>query len=370
MQSVRVLMAFLSLIVLLVAGCSGNDSKSLEKVDYNKDGKIIFEELIVAFPDVTVDEFLGADGNHDGVLDQKEYQRLREARKAGKKLTAPAGASAPAMPGQPAPAEPAAPATPAATTQPAATAQPAPAGQPASPAPTPAPQEAAPDTLGASAPAQEASPATPATPAAPAAQQPAAATTPAVQPAATAPAKPANLQYVVRRGDYLSRIARKFGVSVQELMDANGMHNADHLEAGATLTIPGAAAAVKLAPPAVTAFVADVFAKSATGDVNALLDLYGKKVDYYRKGLVGQDRVRQDKVRYFSRWPKRTYKPGAATVSEPSAAGNLRVTVPVAYTLDNGRKTASGTAVFTFVLHPESASYRIVGENSIVPKRK
>jgi len=348
MRLIRLMLLVVTLAALTVAGCSRQDEKSFTKVDYNKDGKIIFEELIVAFPDLTVEEFLNADSNHDGVLDDKEYQRFYEARQAGKKL----------QPQPAAPAQPTAPAAPSAApaAQPAPD-TPAPAAQPAPPAPTaqPAPATPAPAAPAAQ-PAPAPQPTAPATPAAPAAAQPA-------KPAATTP-------YVVQRGDSLSRIAGKFGVGVEEIMAANGMRDADRLEAGSTITIPGPGTAAKTASPAVTAFLANFFTKSGTGDVNALLDLYADKVDYATKGQTRRDIVRQDKVRYFSRWPKRTYKPGTATVSEPSSSGELRVTVPVAYTVSNGGKTASGEAVFTFVLRPAGESYRIVGESSVVQKRK
>ena len=346
MQLRRLLALSLAAGLLLLSGCSGNDGKAFDKVDYNKDGKVIFEELIIAFPDLTVDEFLAADANHDGALEEKEYKRFREARQTGKKLAAPSAPQSSA-PQSAAPA-----AAPSMPTAPSASAAPIPAASPATPAQ-----------------ADQTAPAAPAA-STPAVTPPAAPETPAPAPAEAASAKPAGITYTVQSGDSLSRIARKFGIGVQEIMDANGMHDADRLDAGATLTIPGAAGAVRLAPPAVTAFVANVFARSATGDVNALLDLYDEKVDYDAKGRVGRDVVRQDKVRLFSRWPKRTYKPGAATVSEPSEAGELRVTVPVAFTLDNGGKTVSGTAVYTFGLRPEGDGYRIVGESSVVPKRQ
>jgi ketosteroid isomerase-like protein len=120
----------------------------------------------------------------------------------------------------------------------------------------------------------------------------------------------------------------------------------------------------------VTAFVADFFTKSNAGDVNALLDSYGATVDYYKRGKAGRDIVRQDKVDFFSRWPKRNYAPGKVTVVETSKKGDLRISVPVTYTAASDTKSTSGQAVFTFVLRPEAGSYRIVGEKSVVSKRK
>ena len=44
--------------------------------------------------------------------------------------------------------------------------------------------------------------------------------------------------YVVRSGDTLSTIARKFGTTVRALQDANGIRDADLVTIGRTLKIP------------------------------------------------------------------------------------------------------------------------------------
>jgi LysM repeat protein len=326
------------LLGLALGGCNKEDPQGFPKVDYNKDGRIIFEELIVVFPDLTVEEFLAADADHNGALDDKEYQRFHEARLAGRKLE-PSAAPAPA-PG----------------------AGPAVDGKPAAPA-------AAPEAPAPAAPAAPAPATPPATSAAPAGGE--AVETVEVGPDAAAPGPAAARTYTVARGDNLSRIAKKFGVTAKEIMAANNMKAADRLEAGATLTIPasGAPAAATAAPPAVTAFVARVFAQNASGDINGLLDAYGETVDYYKKGKSGKDIVRQDKADYFSRWPERTYAPGPASV-EKLPGGDLRVTVPTAFTAKSGNKRVAGRAAFTFLLRPEGDSFRIVGEQSVVTEKK
>jgi peptidoglycan lytic transglycosylase D len=43
----------------------------------------------------------------------------------------------------------------------------------------------------------------------------------------------------VQRGETLINLAKRYGVSVQALMDANGLSDADAVRAGATLRIPG-----------------------------------------------------------------------------------------------------------------------------------
>jgi LysM repeat protein len=90
-------------------------------------------------------------------------------------------------------------------------------GQPIAPAATPAPVEPA----------------------------PAANTTPAVEtaPVVEAPTTVTGY-YVIQSGDSITRIANKFGVSVQSVLDANGLTRSSIIYAGRTLTIPGVATPV------------------------------------------------------------------------------------------------------------------------------
>ena len=45
--------------------------------------------------------------------------------------------------------------------------------------------------------------------------------------------------HTVQRGETLTGLAKRYGVSVQALRDANGMSVRDGLRAGATIRIPG-----------------------------------------------------------------------------------------------------------------------------------
>ena len=68
----------------------------------------------------------------------------------------------------------------------------------------------------------------------------------------------ASTVYVVQRGDSLSRIAARYGVSVSALAAANGIRNANLVYTGQRLLIPGASSgsAPGTKPPAVSAPVA------------------------------------------------------------------------------------------------------------------
>ena len=56
--------------------------------------------------------------------------------------------------------------------------------------------------------------------------------------------RPSDGTYRVRRGDTISIIARRFGVSQTELVSANGLRNRHHIAVGQRLTIPGGAPVV------------------------------------------------------------------------------------------------------------------------------
>ena len=59
--------------------------------------------------------------------------------------------------------------------------------------------------------------------------------------------------YVVRKGDTLERIARRFGTTTSRLMSANGIRSANLVQLGRTLVIPaGSTAVTATAPPART----------------------------------------------------------------------------------------------------------------------
>ena len=83
------------------------------------------------------------------------------------------------------------------------------------------------------------------------------------------PAAPAPAVHVVERGENLSRIAARYGVTVADLVAANGIANPSRIFAGQRLTVPGSTAAVSAPAPAMPASMAAVVAQRA--DVRALI---------------------------------------------------------------------------------------------------
>jgi LysM repeat protein len=60
-------------------------------------------------------------------------------------------------------------------------------------------------------------------------------------------------EYIVQKGDTLSRIAQQFGVTVAQLVAANNIQDPDHIEEGQRLAIPLPTAATSAPNPGTTA---------------------------------------------------------------------------------------------------------------------
>lgn len=70
---------------------------------------------------------------------------------------------------------------------------------------------------------------------------------PAVRPEVVPPASPARAavagqdKYTVQKGDYLSKIAGRYGVTTREIMELNGLKSADKIREGQVLVLPAGA---------------------------------------------------------------------------------------------------------------------------------
>ena len=62
-------------------------------------------------------------------------------------------------------------------------------------------------------------------------------------------ATPAGQTYSVQSGDNLSKIAQRFGVSLNALMDANNIRDPNVIRLGQVLNIPSGASVTSVLPP-------------------------------------------------------------------------------------------------------------------------
>jgi LysM repeat protein len=200
----RPIIACLALgLLATVSACSGGDKDSFRNVDHDKNGSISYEELLFVFPDVTPEVFDRLDTNGDNVLSENEYAAFLKGDAANTANSGQSPAKSPASTKNQTPSM----ARPGDTNQAAVPFKgeevieiPAPTGD----ANAKGKQEKGKKDQKAKVEAEKRGP----------------------------------LQYTVARGDNLSRIAHKFGVSVEDITRANGDMKPDTLRDGQVLNIP------------------------------------------------------------------------------------------------------------------------------------
>lgn len=390
------LTASLALTALLAACGGGEDEKSFAKADYDKDGKVVFEELIVAYPDLTVEEYQRFDGDKGGALNQEEYAAFVAARESGVAPEPPAASTQTVESAtSQAPAEqPAEQQAEQQAEQPAPPVAEAPAPESAGePAAGPAEQPPAADAASEQAPSepvvieQESVEVVEVTPAPETGGEQAAPETVVVVEETETVVEPASepVKYTIQHGDTLSRIAKKYGVSAKALMAANNIENPDHVEVGAVLVIPSAdgtptdakAASGPAKKPAAGpvakkgALFGEAFlVKSASDDVDGLVAMYADEVDFYQKGRVDKAFINKDKVDYFARWPERAYALTGDPVVYDAGNGLVEVVLPTRFSVKSSERTLSGEADFILVLAFDGDKGAIVSEKGKVTKRE
>ncbi|KHK04209.1 LysM peptidoglycan-binding domain-containing protein [Desulfovibrio sp. TomC] len=190
---------FALMLVVMVSGCSGGDKDSFRTVDHDKNGRISYEELLFVFPDMTPDLFARQDTDSDGGLSEAEYAAFMQS-------DAKTAAKTPAAPSLP-------PVRPGDGKQMAVPFK----GEEVIeiPAPSSEPATKAKNEKGRKDKDQKDAKAKPET-----------------------GKKVETTTYTVLRGDNLSRIAHKFGVTVEDITRANGDMHPDTLRDGQVLNIP------------------------------------------------------------------------------------------------------------------------------------
>lgn len=99
------------------------------------------------------------------------------------------------------------------------------------------------------------------------------------------PPPPAEIRHTVKKGETLAKLAKHYGVTIHQILQANHLRSAKGVKPGMTLTIPHKAAADAAAPAAASAKAGKV---SAAGPV-----VKGKKV----KGQMVYDEAAYEQVK-------------------------------------------------------------------------
>jgi hypothetical protein len=98
-------------------------------------------------------------------------------------------------------------------------------------------------------------------------------------------------------------------------------------------------------------FVAGFVVAGISEDVEAELQFYAEKADYYESGVVSKDFIRNDILRYNQKWPTRRYwLDGDISILSGFEADPIEVRYQIKYAVKNQQKENSGTAIKTLKL--------------------
>ena len=188
-------------------------------------------------------------------------------------------------------------------------------------------------------------------------------------------------QYVIQAGDSLGKIAQRYGVSLQELIQANGISNPDIVQPGQTLDVPapkpqGSGPAFKIIPDSELVYGP----ASVYFDINAFVQSQGGYLAQYQEQLNDRpftgaqivERVAQDYsvnprlllavIQYQSHWLTDA-NPKKGTLEDPIGLGN-----PARKGLYSGLNWAADTLNQGFyVWKVGGAATWLLADDSVVP---
>lgn len=98
-------------------------------------------------------------------------------------------------------------------------------------------------------------------------------------------------------------------------------------------------------------------------NLNAVMEMYGDTVDFYKLGSVSKAAVMEDKKKYFDRWPMRKHKLVSLKVQPGATKTPLEVSVTFHYVIRSVKgATKEGDANSTILLTKKKDSYVIISE--------
>ena len=97
--------------------------------------------------------------------------------------------------------------------------------------------------------------------------------------------------------------------------------------------------------------------------VGAELEFFADRVKYYDQGVIDRERIRRDLLSYNDKWPQRRFWLAGNVEVDPQPDSRIRVTFPLRYELQNGRKRASGKIRKTLLLEVTADDLQIVSVN-------
>jgi hypothetical protein len=108
-------------------------------------------------------------------------------------------------------------------------------------------------------------------------------------------------------------------------------------------------------------FVANFVKAFGSNNLDAQLQYYADRVDYYERGQVSKEIIRKDLEHDIATWPNRNYSmPDPKITITPNGDG-FTAEFRMRYTLTNPKGTSSGTLQMTVRLKPQAQNWQVVG---------
>jgi hypothetical protein len=121
--------------------------------------------------------------------------------------------------------------------------------------------------------------------------------------------------------------------------------------------------------PSLLAFIQAFVQSRASNHLESAMQFYAPKVNYYDKGAVDGESIRQDISEFWRHWPRREYQLFDNPVARPGPMPNqFLVTYRVGYLLGNRRNEMHGLANVSILVQDDDGTYNVLAVHEIPEK--
>jgi len=121
--------------------------------------------------------------------------------------------------------------------------------------------------------------------------------------------------------------------------------------------------------PSLLAFVQALIQSGASDRLESAMQFYAPKVDYYDKGTVDVDFIRDDIAEFWRRWSRRDYQLFDNPVARAGPGPNqFLVTYRVGYVLRDRRNEKRGISGVTVLVQDDDGTYSVLAVHEILEK--
>jgi hypothetical protein len=117
-------------------------------------------------------------------------------------------------------------------------------------------------------------------------------------------------------------------------------------------------------------FISNYLRANEKKEIDKVLSFYGDTVDYYSKGMVSKDIIREDKRKYFDFYNRLFYTlADDLQKSHVEGSDNITLTFTYSFFIEAAKKNVRGTARNTWIIETYKSNPRIIDEKQTVIER-